>query len=155
MRPGPPPRQPLLLPVPSRSMQHAIAAALSVVLALILLPPLAFASPPDPSWVAGFYDGADGDDIVSLVYETSATNQTASSHLGPLPCLLVMYLDGIDCHVPDRHFTHGPRSPPVLCSPAFMSVFNSLPPPTSVTTTPVTLPSFAKFRPSWCCGLEM
>ena len=155
MRPGSCPRQPPSPPLPSRSMRRAIAAALPIVLALILLPLLAFASPPDPSWVAGFYDGADGDDIVSLVYETSAANQTVPSHLGPLPCLLVMYPDGIDCHVPDRHFTRGPRSPPVLRSPAFMSVFNSLPPPTSVTTTPVTLPSFAKFRPSWCCGLEM
>src|SRR5262252_3028160 len=133
MRPGPPPRQPLLLPVPSRSMQHAIAAALSVVLALILLPPLAFASPPDPSWVAGFYDGADGDDIVSLVYETSATNQTASSHLCPLPCLLDMYLEGIARNVPDRHVTRVSRSPPVLRSPEFVSVFNSGPPPKSFT----------------------
>ena len=155
MRPGSCPRQPLSLPVPSRPVRQAIAAALPVVLALILLPPLAFASPPDPSWVAGFYDGADGDDIVSLIYDTSAANQTAPSHLGPLPCLLVMYPDGIDCHVPDRHFTRGPRSPPVLGSPAFMPVFTSLPPPTSLTKTPVTLPSFAKFRPSWCCGLEM
>jgi len=74
MRSGSRPRRHLSSPEPSRSMRQAIAAALPIVLALILLPPLAFASPPDPSWAAGFYDGADGDDVVSLVYETSATN---------------------------------------------------------------------------------
>ena|SRR5262252_1458212 len=152
MRPGSCSRQPLSVPVPSRSVRQAIAAALPVVLALILLPPLAFASPPDPSWVAGFYDGADGDDIVSLIYDTSAANQTAPSHLGPLPCLLDMYLVGIVRHVPDHHFTRGPRSPPVLRPPEFVSVFNALPSPTPLTEAPVTLSSLAKYRPSKCCA---
>src|SRR5215468_7680068 len=105
MCPGSCPRQPLSPPVPSRSMQQSITAALPIALALILLPPLAFASPPDPSWVAGFYDDADGDDIVSLVCETSAANQATPSHLGPLPCLLEMYLDDIARYRRDRDFT--------------------------------------------------
>src|SRR5215831_208000 len=155
MRPGLCPWQPLSAPVPSRSRRQAIAAALLIALALMLLPPLAFASPPDPSWVAGFHDGADGDDIVSLVYETSAANQTAPSHLGPLPWLLEMLPDGVTRNVPDRHFTRGPRSPPVLCSPEFVPVFNALPPPTSFTEAPVTLPSLVKFRPSRCCDPKM
>src|SRR5215467_10747861 len=141
MRPGSCPRQPLSPSVPSRSVRQAIAAALPIVLALILLPPLAFASPPDPSWVAGFYDGADGDDVVSLVYETSAANQVAPSHLGPLPCLLDMNLDGIVRNVPHCHFTRGSRSPPVIRSPKFVSIFNSLPPPPSFTEAPFTLGS--------------
>ena len=74
MRSGSCPRHPPSPPEPFHSMRQAIFAALPIVLALILLPTLAFASPPDPSWAAGFYDGADGDDVVSLVYETSATN---------------------------------------------------------------------------------
>src|SRR5215470_2482539 len=90
MRPGSCPRQRQSPPVPSRSTRQAIAAALPIVLALLLLPPLAFASPPDPSWVAGFYDGADGDDVVSLVYETSAANAPGPSHVG-----LLHYLPGI------------------------------------------------------------
>lgn len=155
MRPGSSPRQPLLPPVPSRPLRQAIAATLPIVLALILLPPLAFASPPDPSWVAGIYDGADGDDIVSLVYETSAANQTTPSHLGPLPCLLEVCLYGIARYVPDRHFTRGPRSPPVLRLPEFVSVFNSLPPPAPFSEAPVTRPSLAKFCPPRCCDLKM
>jgi len=125
-------------------MWRAIFTLLPVVLALILLPTIAFASPPDPSWIAGIYDGADGDDIVSLVYETSAANQIAQPHLGPLPCLLEMYLDTIVRNVPDRDFTRGPRSPPVLWSTEFATVFNSLPPPGSLTEVPVTLPSITK-----------
>ena len=155
MRPGSSPWHPLSSPVPSRSMRQAIAAALPIVLGLILLPLLAFASPPDPSWVAGIYDGADGDDIVSLVYETSGANQATPSHLGPLPCLLEVCLDGIARYVPDHHFTRGPRSPPILRLPEFVSVFSSLPPPASSTEAPVTGPSLAKFCPSGCCSPKM
>jgi len=127
-------------------MRQAISAALPIVLALILLPTLAFASPPDPSWVAGFYDGADGDEVVSLVYETSAAYHTALSHLGPLPCLLEISFEGIVCNIPDRPFTRGPRSPPILRSREFGSVFTSLPPPAGFTEAPVTPPSLAKFN---------
>jgi len=146
MRPGSCPRHPLSPPEPSRSMRQAISAALPIVLALILLPTLAFASPPDPSWVAGFYDGADGDEIVSLVYETSAANDTALSHVGPLPCLLEISLEGIVCNIPDRHFTRGPRSPPILRSREFGSMFTSAPAPAGFTEDRVTLPSLAKFN---------
>ena len=151
MRPGSCPRQPLSPPQPLGSMRRAIATALPIVLALILLPPLAFASPPDPSWVAGFYDGADGDDIVSLVYETSAANAAAPPHLGPLPCMLKIFPEGIVRNVAASRFTHGPRSPPVPWSPEFAHVFISLPPPASGRETPITLPSITTFR-RFCCG---
>src|SRR5215475_3650238 len=131
-------------PEPARTMWRAIFTALPIDLALILLPAIAFASPPDPSWIAGIYDGADGDDIVSLVYETSAANQTVPLHLGPLPCLLAVCVDGIARYVPDGHFIRGPRSPPVLRAPEFVSVFNFLPPPTSFSEAPVTRPSLVK-----------
>jgi len=131
MRSGPCPRHQAASTVLSRSASWLTFTLLPVVLALILLPAIAFASPPDPSWIAGIYDAADGDDIVSLLYETSATSQTAPSQLGPLPYLLDRYLDGIAHTLPDRHFTRVTRSSPVLCSPEFVSLFNSLPPPTS------------------------
>jgi len=38
-----------------------------LVLVLSTLGPLASASPPDPGWIGGFYDGADGDDVVLAV----------------------------------------------------------------------------------------
>src|SRR5262249_1497259 len=127
-----------------------ITTLLPIVLTLILLPPIALASPPDPSWVAGFYDGADGDDIVSLVYETSAVNAPTPSHLDPFPSLLDISSEGIVRNVAGGRFTRGPRSPPVLCPPEFAYVFNSLPPPPLRTEAPVTLPSTTKFRLSRC-----
>jgi hypothetical protein len=43
--------------------------ALTTLLVLVLatLGPLASASPPDPSWIGGFYDAADGDDAILAV----------------------------------------------------------------------------------------
>ena len=39
--------------------------AVTGIFAVLL--PLAYASPPDPTWVAGIYDDADYDDVVGLV----------------------------------------------------------------------------------------
>ena len=126
------PRQELQPPKPSRAMRRVISTTpLPIVLALTLLPAIALASPPDPSWVAGIFDGADSDDVVSLVYETCAASPATPSHRGPRPCLLEMSLDGIARTVAGGCFTRGPRSPPVVCSPKFASVFTSLPPPHS------------------------
>ena len=146
MRSGSCPRQPLSPHVPSHSMQQAIAVALPIILALVLLPSLAFASPPDPSWVAGFYDGADGDDVVSLIYETSAANAPGQSRVGLLACLPGISSEGIVHSVPGNRFTPGSRAPPALRSSEFADVFNSLPPPTVGTEPLVTFPSIAKFR---------
>ena len=46
--------------------------ALLVLLAIATLTPLALASPPDPTWVAGFWDDGDHDDVVLLVCATAA-----------------------------------------------------------------------------------
>jgi len=80
---------------------------LPVLLALILLPAIAFASPPDPSWIAGIYDGADGDDIVNLVYETSAASAAASSYIGPLPSMPGILIERITPRLPGSRFAQG------------------------------------------------
>jgi len=144
MRSGSYPRREQLPPGPSHSARRAITASLPTVLVLILLPAIAFASPPDPSWVAGIYDGADGDDVVSLVYETSAAHAAALSHPGPLPCVRGISLEGIVHAVRGRRFTRGPRSPPVVSSTEFGYAFSSLPPPPSSAEDLVTLPSNTK-----------
>jgi hypothetical protein len=46
--------------------------ALVLLASLIALYPLAFASPPDPVWLAGIYDDADLDDVVWVVTSTAA-----------------------------------------------------------------------------------
>ena len=62
-------------------------ATLSVPLVLLLivlgaLTPLAYATPPDPSWVRGLWDGADFDDIVVLI--TSGAGIVEAAPLGAL-----------------------------------------------------------------------
>ena len=48
------------------------ACALGLLLILVALAPLAGASPPDPSWLAGIYDDADFDEVVVAVVSASA-----------------------------------------------------------------------------------
>jgi hypothetical protein len=43
-----------------------------LLVAITALTPLAFASPPDPSWVQGIYDGADFDDVVVFIASGAA-----------------------------------------------------------------------------------
>ena len=38
-----------------------------ILLVLVALTPLAYATPPDPSWIRGLYDGADFDEVVVLL----------------------------------------------------------------------------------------
>jgi len=59
-----------------------------------LLPGLAHASPPDPSWISGVYDDADGDDVILLL--TSGTGGLAAippTELRP-PSVLAAGLSG-------------------------------------------------------------
>ena len=60
---------------------------LMVMTALILLPVAAGARPPDPTWIPGIYDGADGDDVISVVTETPASHHGVAHHL-LVPALL-------------------------------------------------------------------
>lgn len=55
-----------------------LAATMLIVTAPIALPGACFANWPDPTWVPGIYDEADGDDVVQLVTDTAATADVAS-----------------------------------------------------------------------------
>jgi hypothetical protein len=43
------------------------ALLLLLLVCLFGLTPLAYASPPDPTWVDGFFDDDDGDDVVTAI----------------------------------------------------------------------------------------
>ena len=60
------------------------ACAVGLLLALLALAPLADASPPDPVWIPGIYDGADFDDVVDMA--TSLESRVDESRIvhGPL-----------------------------------------------------------------------
>src|SRR5215831_5806324 len=47
------------------------ALTFGLLLVLFALAPLAQASPPDPTWLSGFYDAADFDDVVMAVVSAS------------------------------------------------------------------------------------
>ena len=72
-----------------RSMK---VSRLLVLVALVLigpisaLTPLAYATPLDPSWISGIYDGADYDDVVLLI--TSEAGRVT-------PSLLPEFLQGL------------------------------------------------------------
>jgi len=46
---------------------------LALMLVLSALTALAYASPPDPTWVSGFFDDGDNDDAVFLITSSAAT----------------------------------------------------------------------------------
>ncbi len=59
-------------------------AVLTVAL-LVVLRPLAHASPADPTWIGGFYDGADFDDVVYLVVTGSGVGAAGVAIHRPAP----------------------------------------------------------------------
>src|SRR5262245_27462082 len=115
MRPSLRPRQ--RRPPTRRSFsvrQGVISSFLPIIVTLVLLPPIALASLPDPSWIVGVYDAADGDDVVILVYETAGVE---AMWLKPIPppyrsheVVLFSYGGGFP-GFPARQFTRGPPSP--------------------------------------------
>jgi len=57
--------------------RHIHRLAFVAILAAIM--PLAYASIVDPTWIAGIYDGADYDEVVSLLTETTEAVKTGSN----------------------------------------------------------------------------
>jgi len=51
----------------SRMHRLAVSVTLLLFLVLALLTPMAYAIPPDPSWIHGLYDGGDFDDVALVV----------------------------------------------------------------------------------------
>src|SRR5215472_15643485 len=101
----------------SLSMRGAISASLAIVVALILLPAIAFASPPDQLWIAGIYDGADADDIVTLVYESTGVEAASTRPVAMLPCsseLLLVSGSSAIHGFPDCQSTRAPPTSPAL-----------------------------------------
>jgi hypothetical protein len=50
-----------------------LALLFALVTVLIVLLPLAYAEPPDPTWVSGYFDDGDRDDTVFVVTSSLAT----------------------------------------------------------------------------------
>jgi hypothetical protein len=86
---------------------------LALVPALVVLTPLAYASPPDPVWVEGFFDDYDHDDVVVFITSAGAvfTAFPLDHETAPAPADPVS--QGEEPPAQDRTFSGStPRAPP-------------------------------------------
>ncbi len=74
---------------------------LALVPAMVVLTPLAYASPPDPVWVEGFFDDGDHDDVFPLDQEWMAPAPAGAVSQGEEPSAQGRMLSG-----------SSPRGPP-------------------------------------------
>lgn|SRR5262249_48476353 len=112
MQPGSYPRQREPRSGSSSSLRLTIYTLPPIVVALILLSPVAFDSPSDPSWSVGIYNGADGDDAVSLIYEINGILATSPKRIPTLPRLLVIFPLSVPSVVGSVHRGLFTRAPP-------------------------------------------
>jgi hypothetical protein len=85
---------------------------------LVGLVPAAYADPPDPTWIGGFWDDDDFDTVVGFIASTCAT--LAQSDVDANPCLA--WIDRAEpaspTFVPSAlPSTSRPRAPPVASLP--------------------------------------
>jgi hypothetical protein len=85
----------------------------ALIFALATLTALAYATPPDQTWIGGLYDNADHDDVVLLATSVSATK---ADSLRPGSALLRMTAIVADSCSPDPSrpslAVAAPRGPP-------------------------------------------
>jgi hypothetical protein len=97
-------------------MRRVRAPAIWLNVAVLgMLVALAYATPPDPTYLGGFWDNADYDDVVILV--TSAIGSTDTHTDSDLTRLLVVapVLPGEEERLPAAlRSPHSPRAPPVV-----------------------------------------
>jgi hypothetical protein len=79
------------------------------------LAPAAYADPPDPSWLGGFWDDDDFDNVVVFLLSTVAAVELASPHPG-VPVAAVGIVEVPDCRVVAAPVdaTASPRAPPLI-----------------------------------------
>ena len=82
---------------------------------IVVLTPLAYASPPDPSWIRGLYDDADYDDVVVLVTsDAGVVGPVSLSDLRHVPNATVSLAERDPASAPSRSLSTNPsRAPPV------------------------------------------
>src|SRR6266542_3871889 len=68
--------------------RRLVAECVAAILVVSVI--LAYASPPDPSWIPGIYDDHDYDDVVGMV--TDGTGVSDSQARQPVECVLVGFV---------------------------------------------------------------
>ena len=85
-----------------------------LVAVLLALVPAAYADPPDPTWVGGYWDDADFDNVVIFIVSACAVEVPLLTEFGPLWTPLI----GIEPLQPrfvqvSLHAAGSPRAPPI------------------------------------------
>jgi hypothetical protein len=83
-----------------------------VVLVALAAPIVAAANVPDPTWVAGLYDGGDGDEALTLAWDSAGVTPAAVS-LTALHELLVVVADRDPSPPPRPSVASTSRAPPL------------------------------------------
>jgi hypothetical protein len=75
-------------------MSRRASVALLLLSVLLTLPPIAYASPPDPVWIPGLYDDNDYDDVILFITgAVSAVDSGVIDLVGPVVvCLGLVHL---------------------------------------------------------------
>jgi hypothetical protein len=96
-------------------MRLGRALGLLLFVCLTSVTALAYASPPDPTWIDGFYDDADADDvIVSLSWAAWIVELAEPTSLAPLLATVPFVPPGVP-RIVSRGIHHTPpgRAPPL------------------------------------------
>lgn len=89
-----------------------------IVALLVVLRTMASAGPVDPSWIAGYYDGGDFDDVVYLIANTSAVAGTPLILPWALPGMPDVMAEGrLEPPRPGASPSLFTRAPPPLAPP--------------------------------------
>jgi len=88
--------------------------AVLLVVALLGLVPTAYADPPDPTWLGGYWDDDDFDDAVTFIVGASAIAVPSLTELGPFwtPLIRVQPLPPKFVQV-SPHAATSSRAPPI------------------------------------------
>lgn len=97
------------------SVQKLIVPMIAGMLAALVS--LAYASPPDPTWIAGIYDSADYDDVVALLTDGTGAGsgqESARVELSPVAYLRLWERNRVPNATPRAEKNRGP--PVELCN---------------------------------------
>ena len=114
-------KQSLTSDLPKRIRQPMRVRLLLAVLALVLVAPmlaltaLAYAKPPDPSWVLGFWDEDDFDDVVGYVTSATGLVQRSAGQIHPIALQQSLKLPEFQASAASiPRAASNPRAPPTL-----------------------------------------
>ena len=98
-------------------MRPSRRLTLLIVLVIAGLAPATYASPPDPTWLAGYWDNADFDNVVILLEGTAAVVPALTVDPGP-PVQVVARVEASEPPVVAAAVdeTASPRAPPLPVS---------------------------------------